>query len=102
MRSLKEHAQTRYFFCFALAILGAIGIAFSANLFTLFIFYEILTVSTYPLVVHNETPEAMSGARKYMLYLMTAGVFLFFSVVAVYYYTGTTDFAFNGFLDGHG
>jgi multicomponent Na+:H+ antiporter subunit D len=102
MRGLKEHAQTRYFFCFALAILGAIGIAFSANLFTLFIFYEILTVSTYPLVVHNETPEAMSGARKYMLYLMTAGVFLFFSIVAVYYYTGTTDFAFNGFLDGHG
>lgn len=102
MRGLKEHAQTRYFFCFAIAILGAIGIAFSANLFTLFIFYEILTVSTYPLVIHNETPEAMSGGRKYLLYLMTAGVFLFFSVAAVYYYTGTTDFAFNGFLDGHG
>ncbi len=101
MRALKEHAQTRYFFCFAIAIVGAIGIAFSANLFTLFIFYEVLTVSTYPLVVHNENAAAMSGGRKYLLYLMTAGVFLFFSVAAVYYYTGTTDFAFNGFLAGH-
>lgn len=102
MRSLKEHAQTRYFFCFAIAILGAVGIALSANLFTLFIFYEVLTVSTYPLVIHNETPESMNGGRKYLLYLMTAGVFLFFSIVAVYHYTGTTDFAFNGFLSGHG
>ncbi len=102
MRSLNEHAQTRYFFCFAIAIVGAIGLAFSANLFTLFIFYELITVSTYPLVAHNETPESQSGARKYLLYLMTAGVFLLFSTIAVYYYTGTTDFAFNGFLAGHG
>jgi len=102
MRSLNEHAQTRYFFCFAIAIVGAIGLAFSANLFTLFIFYELITVSTYPLVAHNETPEAMSGAKKYLFYLMVAGIFLFFSTVAVYYYTGTTDFAFNGILAGHG
>ncbi len=58
MRGLKEHAQTRYFFCFALAISATIGVAFSANLLTLFLFYEILTISTYPLVAHKETPEA--------------------------------------------
>ncbi|GFO95831.1 putative oxidoreductase [groundwater metagenome] len=102
MRSLKEHAQTRFFFCFAIALSSAIGIAFSANLFTLFIFYEILTISTYPLVVHIETKEAMNAGRKYLLYLLTAGVFLFFSIVAVYYYTGTTDFAFGGILAGNG
>jgi multicomponent Na+:H+ antiporter subunit D len=102
MRSLKEHAQTRYYACFAIAITSAVGIAFSANLFTLFIFYEILTISTYPLVIHIETPEAMSAGRKYLFYLLTAGVFLLFSVAAVYYYTGTTDFAFNGILAGHG
>ncbi len=101
MRSLKEHAQTRYYACFALAIASAVGIAFSANLFTLFVFYEILTISTYPLVIHIETPEAMSAGRKYLFYLLTAGVFLLFSVVAVYYYTGTTEFAFNGILAGH-
>lgn len=102
MRSLKEHAQTRYFFCFAIAIVGAIGIAFSSNLFTLFLFYEVLSISTYPLVAHHETGEAISGGRKYLLYLMTAGVFLFFCTLAVYYYTGTTDFAFKGILAGHG
>lgn len=101
MRTLKEHAQTRYFACFAIAIGSALGIAFSANLFTLFIFYEILTISTYPLVIHIETPEAMAAGRKYLAYLLTAGVFLLFSVTAVYYYTGTTDFAFNGILSGH-
>lgn len=101
MRSLGEHAQTRYFFCFAIALSSAMGIAFAANLITLFIFYELLTVSTYPLVVHNETPEAMSAGRKYLLYLLTAGVFLLFSTIAVYFYTGTTDFAFGGILEGH-
>lgn len=102
MRTLKEHAQTRYFACFAIAIGSALGIAFSANLFTLFLFYEILTVSTYPLVIHIETPEAMAAGRKYLFYLLTAGVFLLFSVVAVYHFTGTTDFRFNGILAGHG
>lgn len=100
MRALKEHAQTRYFFCFAIAMFSAIGIAFSANLFTLFIFYEILTISTYPLVVHAETPEAMKAGRKYLLYLLTSGVFLLFSIIAVYHYTGTTEFAFGGILGG--
>lgn len=102
MRALKEHAQTRYFFCFAIALSSALGVAFSANLFTLFIFYEILTISTYPLVVHIETPEAMRAGRKYLLYLLTSGVFLLFSIIAVYHYTGTTDFAFGGILAGKG
>ena len=39
MRSLKEHAQTRYYICFAFALSAAMGIAFAANLFTLFIFF---------------------------------------------------------------
>lgn len=102
MRSLEEHAQTRYFFSFAIAMSSAVGVAFSGNLFTLFIFYEILTVSTYPLVVHEESEEAMSAGRKYLAYLLTAGVFLLFSIATVYYYTGTTDFSFGGILAGKG
>ena len=66
MRSLKEHAQTRFYFSFAVALCGAIGIAFSANLVTLFIFYEILTISTYPLVAHEESPEALRAGHKYL------------------------------------
>ena len=72
MRSLREHAQTRYFACFALALTATLGVAFSANLFTLFLFYEGLTFSTYPLVAHKETPEAKAGARKYVIYLLGA------------------------------
>lgn len=102
MRTLKEHAQTRFFFCFAVALSSVIGIAFSANLFTLFIFYEILTISTYPLVIHIETRDAMGAGRKYLLYLLTAGIFLLFSILAVYHYTGTTDFAPGGILADNG
>ncbi len=96
MRSLAEHAQTRYYFCFAIALASAVGIAFSSNLITLFAFYELLTISTYPLVIHIETPEAMSAGKKYLAYLMTAGVSLLFSILVVYHYTGTTAFSFTG------
>ena len=98
MRSLKEHAQTRYYFCFAVALAGAIGIAFAANLVTLFVFYEILTLSTYPLVAHDETPEAMHGGHKYLAYLLTGGVFLLLGILMTYFLVGTTDFAPKGIL----
>ena len=98
MRALKEHAQTRFYFCFAVALVGAIGIAFAANLVTLFVFYEILTLSTYPLVAHDETPEAMHGGHKYLAYLLTGGVFLLFGILMTYFLVGTTDFAPKGIL----
>ncbi len=82
MRSLKEHAQTRYFCCFALALSATIGVAFSANLFTLFFFYEALSLVTYPLVGHKETTEAKAGARKYLIYLLGAAkVFLLAAII---------------------
>lgn len=102
MRALKEHAQTRFFFCFAVAIAAAIGIAFSANLLTLFMFYEILTIITYPLVVHIETPEAMKAGRKYLTYLLIGGIFLLAATVLTYILTGTTEFVPGGFLEGSG
>ncbi len=101
-RALNEHAQTRYYFCFAIALSSTMGIAFAANLFTLFIFFEILTVATYPLVIHRETPDAMSAGRKYLAYLMTADALLLFSVVLTYSLTGSLDFVGQGFLAGQG
>ncbi|MDD1718309.1 MAG: Na(+)/H(+) antiporter subunit D [Methanoregulaceae archaeon] len=74
MRGRKEHAQTRYYACFAVVIGATMGIALSTNLFSLFIFYEILTVATYPLVVHAETPEAFAAGRKYLIYTLSGGV----------------------------
>ena len=67
MRTLKEHAQTRYYCCFSIAILGAIGVAFSANIFTLYLFYEVITVFTYPLVAHHQDEESFEGAKKYQI-----------------------------------
>ncbi len=102
MRAQRERAQTRFYFCFAVAIAAAVGIAFSENLLTLFIFYEILTIITYPLVVHIETPEAMKAGRKYLAYLLIGGVFLLAAVVLTYVLTGTTTFVPGGFLAGSG
>ncbi len=100
LRSLTEHAQTRYFSCFAIALLGAVGVALAGNLLTLFMFYEILTLSTFPLVVHKETPEAMRAGQKYLIYLLTGAVFVLFATGYSYLISGTMDFAAGGFLHG--
>jgi multicomponent Na+:H+ antiporter subunit D len=97
MRSLKEHAQTRYFSCFALALCATLGVAFAANLFTLFLFYEGLTFVTYPLVGHKGTLEAKAGARKYVIYLLGAAkVFLLAAIILTYNATGTLEFRIGG------
>lgn len=96
MRGLKEHAQTRFNACFALAIFGAIGVAFSDNLFTMYLFYEIVSICTYPLVAHHQDEEGYNGARKYIVYLTTtAKAFLLPAMILIYVLTGTLDFASN-------
>ncbi len=101
MRGLNEHAQTRYFFCFAIAISATMGIAFAGNLLTLFVFYEILTMATYPLVSHKETLEAIKGGRKYLVYTLTAGVVILLTMAIIYSSTGTLDFRPGGFIAGY-
>jgi multicomponent Na+:H+ antiporter subunit D len=94
MRSLEEHAQTRYYTCFAAAILGAQGVSFSGSLFSLYLFYEIITIFTYPLVAHHQDDEAYEGGKKYLVYLMgTSKGLLLPAIVLVYVLTGTLDFA---------
>ena len=99
MRSLREHAQTRYFACFALALSATMGVAFSANLFTLFLFYEALTLATFPLVGHKETAEAVAGARTYVVYLLGAAkLFLVTALILTYNVAGTLEFRKGGIL----
>lgn len=94
MRGLKEHAQTRFNACFALAIFGAIGVALSDNLFTMYLFYEIVSVCTYPLVAHHQDQEGYDGGRKYLVYLTaTAKAFLLPAMILIYVLTGTLDFS---------
>jgi multicomponent Na+:H+ antiporter subunit D len=94
MRAHHEHKQTRFYAFFAVAIAAAMGAAFAANLFTMFAFYEGLTLCTYPLVIHTETPEAKAGARRYLIYLLgTSIAFQLPAIFVVWSATGTLDFA---------
>ena len=102
MRGNFEDNHTRFFASFSLAIAAVMGLAFSANMFTLFLFYEILTLSTYPLVAHKGTPEAISGARTYLGILMGTSIgLLLVAVIWTYTITGTLDFTQGGILRGH-
>ena len=96
MRALEEHAQTRFNTCFALSLFGAIGVAFADNLFTLYLFYEVVSICTYPLVAHHQDEEGYSGARKYIVYLTTTAKGLLLpAMVLIYVLTGSLDFADN-------
>ncbi|MFQ5560267.1 MAG: monovalent cation/H+ antiporter subunit D family protein [Nitrospinota bacterium] len=101
MRAHNEHSQTRFFSAFALAIGATMGVAFSGSLFTLFIFYEILTVVTYPLVVHHQNAEARAGARRYIVYLLGCSTAFFLTaVILTYSVSGTLEFKPEGILSG--
>ncbi len=99
MRGHHEKSQTRFFAFFPLAIAAALGIAFSGNLISLFLFYEILTFGTWPLVAHAETMKARKGARKYMAILVgTSMLLLLPAIMVTLILTGTTNFAEGGIL----
>jgi len=96
MRGLEEHAQTRFNACFALALFGAMGCAFADNLFTLYLFYEIVSICTYPLVAHHQDAEGYEGGKKYLIYLTaTAKGLVLPAMILIYVLTGTLDFADN-------
>ena len=101
MRGHGEGHQTRFYACFAVSIFGAMGVALAGNMFTLFLFYEVLTLSTYPLVSHHQTATAMRGARTYLGVLFTTSVgFLLLAVVWTWVLAGTLDFREGGILAG--
>ncbi|NHN47395.1 monovalent cation/H+ antiporter subunit D family protein [Halostella sp. JP-L12] len=101
MRGLDEHDQTRYFASFAASVAAAVGVAFGSNLLVLFVFYELLTVATYPLVTHDEDAEARAAGRKYLTYTFGGGVAVLAGIVLVYWLTGTVAFAAGG-IEGLG
>jgi len=102
MRSHHEVNQTRFYACFAIAIGAVMAIAFSANLFTLFIFYEVLTLSTYPLVTHAGTEDAKKGGRVYLgILLSTSIVFFLLAIVSTWFVAGTLDFKPGGVFDSN-
>jgi multicomponent Na+:H+ antiporter subunit D len=101
MRGNKEKNQTRFFACFALALSATMGIAFAGNLFTLFLFYELLTLSTYPLVAHKGDPATVRSARIYLGVLLSTSIGLFLpAIIWTYSVAGTGDFTVGGILAG--
>ncbi|MBS9718479.1 monovalent cation/H+ antiporter subunit D family protein [Pseudohalocynthiibacter aestuariivivens] len=102
MRGNNESHHARFFACFSFAISSVMGIAFASNMFTLFLFYELLTLSTYPLVAHKGTEEAIRGARTYLGILIGTSIGLqLVAVIWTYAITGTLDFTKGGILEGH-
>jgi len=101
MRGHHEENQTRFYFFFAIAIAGALGVAFSGNLFTLFLFYEFLTFCTFPLVTHHQTEEAKKSGRIYLGILLTTSIGLqLLAIIWTWQLAGTTDFRPGGILAG--
>lgn len=101
MRALEEHAQTRYFASFAVAISATLGIAFSGNLLTMYLFYEVLSLSTYPLVTHEQNAEARASGRKYLTYILGTSIALALPAMLITYsVAGTLDFTTGGILAG--
>lgn len=99
LRLNRDHSQGRFFGFFALAITATLGIAFSSNLITIFLFYELLTLSTYPLVAHKlkEHPEYQSNAMKYLFILLITSLMFFLPAIALtLIYLGSTDFTSGG------
>ncbi len=102
MRGHHEENQTRFFAFFAVAISAALAAAFSGNMLTLFFSYEVLTLSTYPLVTHHRTPEALRAGRVYMGILLSTSIgLLLFGVILTYQVAGTLNFVPGGVLAGH-
>ena len=99
MRANREAHQTRFYVCFALSLACTMGIALSANLLTLYLFYEALTLVTYPLVTHHGDAEAQRGGRTYLAVLLGTSILFFLPAIAITWaVAGTLDFTAGGIL----
>ncbi len=97
MRGLNEHGQTRFVSFFALAISATIGVAFSANLLTLYLFYEILSLATYPLVTHHQDANSKLSGRRYLTFILGTSIGLVLpAMIYCYHVTGTLEFSGAG------
>lgn len=102
MRGNREKNQTRFYIMFAVSLAATMGVAMAANLFTLFLFYEMLTLSTYPLVAHKGDPATIRSARVYLGVLILASIGLLLpAIIWTYLIAGTGDFTPGGILAGH-
>lgn len=93
-----EHALTRYYGFFILCLTWTMGVAFAGNLLTLLIFYELLSVTSYIIIAHEETPEAIAAGKKYIIYILIGGTFILFAIVFTYFLAGSQTLLRNSLL----
>ena len=99
MRGLKEHSQTRFFAFFAISLCATLGVAFAGNLLTLYVFYEMLSLATFPLVTHHQDKEARTGGRTYLSHLLTTSIgFALPAIIFCFIKADGGPMDFNGFL----
>ena len=91
--------RARFFGFFSLCVAATMGVATAGNLFTFFIFYELLTLATWPLVVHRGTPEAFAAGRVYLGYTLVGGALILIGIVSLHAITGGQDFILGGTLE---
>ena len=92
--------RSRFFGFFSLCVTATIGVALAGNLITFLLFYELLTLATYPLIVHRGTEAARRAGRSYLGYTVCGGALLMLGTVWLYTLTGTLEFTPQGFVDG--
>ncbi|CAI48506.1 Mrp-type sodium/proton antiporter system subunit D1 [Natronomonas pharaonis DSM 2160] len=101
MRGHHEPFQTRFFAMLCASVGAALGVAFASNLFMLLVFYEVLTLATYPLVAHDESEKARVSGYKYLAYALSGGLAVFGGMLAVYWLTDPSTITFTrGGIEG--
>lgn len=91
-----DQKQTTFFSFFTMSYGVTLGIAFSANLLTLYVFYELMTLSTLPLVMHGGSGKSVSAGLKYLYYSLGGSAFAFIGLVYLVYFGNTTEFVPGG------
>ncbi|NHA16162.1 complex I subunit 5 family protein [Thioalkalivibrio sp. XN279] len=94
--------RSRFFGYFSLCVTTTVGLAMAGNLLTFLVFYEALTLTTYPLVVHRGTEAARKAGRTYLAYTLFGGVLVLAGTIWLYSLTGTLEFVDRGFVSGLG
>jgi multicomponent Na+:H+ antiporter subunit D len=96
--------RSRFFGFFSLCVSASMGVALAGNLVTFLVFYELLTLTTWPLVVHRGTPTALAGGRVYLAYTLGGSALLLAGVAWLHAVAGPVEFVARGALaamEGH-
>lgn len=96
----EKGGQRIYYSFFLISLSATVGVAFAGNLVTLYLFYELLTLATYPLVIHERTPEASAAGTKYIMYNLSGAGAILIAIIITYRYAGNPDFTGGPVLAG--